>query len=393
MVVIVELVADPTQYLVASFALYVSTMVLLKISLGIFFLRIVVKKWQRWTIYCTVAVSTIYGGYYFFGSIFQCGDPTKFLEHQLAGKCVSNDALLAVNITAGVINAVTDWILALLPIFVLRKANMPRPAKISAGCILLLGSLGSVVSCVRLVYVKSLQSNDQFFDNAALIMIWSIIEPGVGITCAALATLRPFFRCCMENARNMTPSIRSRGHKGVTENSTWRSDGAQHPGSRLSFEDRGPYRGPQDVELQEGNLTTVIGNARAMEKKGITHETIRKASVKKTDISRPILQARESSQYIPQRTPSQRPLIDQGPKLQPWQQVWQQDRSVGGQRRSESRTRFERRVYSDDDRRVYSDDESTLYSDGERRLHSDDGRRLYTNDERRLYSDNRQRIR
>lgn len=116
-----------------------------KIALGLFYLRIMVEKWQRYIIHGTVGFATAYGIGFFFFELFQCGNPAQYLEKQIAGACVSSEALLAVNLTAGIINALADWILALLPVFILRKAQMPLPAKITAGCLMALGAVGRCV--------------------------------------------------------------------------------------------------------------------------------------------------------------------------------------------------------------------------------------------------------
>lgn len=40
------------------------TMVLFKIALAIFYLRVVVRRWQQWTVYVALAVNTTYGLFY-----------------------------------------------------------------------------------------------------------------------------------------------------------------------------------------------------------------------------------------------------------------------------------------------------------------------------------------
>lgn len=45
-------------------------MVIFKISLGIFYLRILISRWQRVTLYITVAISSFSGTFYFFMVLF-----------------------------------------------------------------------------------------------------------------------------------------------------------------------------------------------------------------------------------------------------------------------------------------------------------------------------------
>ena len=209
-------------------------MVILKISLGIFYLRIVVSRWHKITVYATVGIAAIFTSYYFFAILFSCGLPSHFLTNALHGKCTGTvHGRYAVNMTAGVINTVSDFILAILPIALINKACMPLPAKISASLILLLGCLGSAASVVRLAHVHGLSYNVKFFEVGVDITIWSIIEVGLCITAASLATLRPLFRCCVEGTRK--PAI-TPGHSVVDLNSKLR----HRRRSSLSFQDRSP---------------------------------------------------------------------------------------------------------------------------------------------------------
>ncbi|KAK3113623.1 hypothetical protein LTR53_008924 [Teratosphaeriaceae sp. CCFEE 6253] len=196
------------NYLLADIALYIATTIVFKIALGLFFLRIMVDKWQRYTIYGTVGFAFVYGIGFFFFAVFQCGNPAHFLEKQILGTCVTGDALYAVNLTAGIINAVADWILALLPVVLLRKAQMPLPAKITAGCLMALGAVGSISSIVRLLFLNSFRPGPNFFWTSLKLTMWSIIECGLCISAASLATLRPLFQCCVENADVHTVFIR-----------------------------------------------------------------------------------------------------------------------------------------------------------------------------------------
>lgn len=177
------------------------TTVVLKVSLAIFFLRVVVAKWQVWTICSTTTIFALFGFSFFFVSIFQCGNPSHFLEHSLQGRCLPTDVVGPMVYLHGALNAATDWVFAIIPIFVLWKAKMPIQTKISAGFVLLLGTASSCVSVYRLRFLKGLSPGPDFFATAMDAGVWSLIEPGLGIIAGSLATLRPLFRCCFEKVR------------------------------------------------------------------------------------------------------------------------------------------------------------------------------------------------
>jgi hypothetical protein len=63
-------------------------------------------------------------------------------------------------------------------------------------------SRGSVASIVRMLYLHSITvPTGEFFVNISKLSVWSTIEPGVGITVASLATLRPLLAKVVERTR------------------------------------------------------------------------------------------------------------------------------------------------------------------------------------------------
>ncbi|KAF1990206.1 hypothetical protein K402DRAFT_369989 [Aulographum hederae CBS 113979] len=194
--------------IIVSEVFYLATITLLKIALGIFFLRILIKPWQRTTIYCVMAISTIFGVAMICFASFLCGyvpNPETYLTRKLAGKCVSDESQLGMMYTHGVISAVTDWIYALLPMLMLRDSQLRRREKITVAFIILLGVIGSVASLVRFAYIHDLTASFiDYFPSVVMIGIWSNIEPGLGITASCLATLRPLFRRWLEPLRSYT---------------------------------------------------------------------------------------------------------------------------------------------------------------------------------------------
>lgn len=184
-------------------AFYISSSIFLKLSLAAFFLRIVIEPWQRRTIYISTALYTLYTSGYLFVVIFQCGNPSLFLVHRIEGKCISWSIIGPLNYAHGSLNAATDWMFATIPFFMLWKTQIPRQAKISVYCISALGVFGSIASLIRLAYIQGLDSSSfRFFETAVSIADLSIIEPGLGITAASLATLRPLLRSILERSND-----------------------------------------------------------------------------------------------------------------------------------------------------------------------------------------------
>lgn len=196
-------------------AMYITTTVVLKLSLAIFFLRVIPHGWQRKVLYIATAIYTAYGTAFTFIIIFQCGNPHDFFINEAQGKCIPDTILQPLYYTAGAMNALTDWIFSILPVTVLWSAAIPRSTKISAGCLLGLGSLASISSLIRLAYIPGIRASPTFLAHAVNIACWSIVEPGLGIVAASLATLRPLYRYCFPGKRNSArkgrPTLRQGG--------------------------------------------------------------------------------------------------------------------------------------------------------------------------------------
>lgn len=110
----------------------------------------------------------------------------------------------------GSLNALTDWVFPLLALHFLCRTRMSRMAKISCSAILLLAVVGSVASIARTVYIPGFGPGGNLYVNSAKPLIWSLIEGGLGITAASMATLRPLFQRCSARTKTIISSARSK---------------------------------------------------------------------------------------------------------------------------------------------------------------------------------------
>ena len=198
----IEQMKTAANWVVAEEIFYLVTIIFLKLSLGVFFLRICVKKWQKYLIYAVMVVNTAMNIFDAFFLTFMCGKPGNFLLAGLEGKCLPNRVLVSIAYQQGAVTTSTDFIFALLPTTILWNANMDRRTKSVCAFVLSLGAFGSICSCVRFKYLSGLGISPEFFWNAANISIWSTIELGAGIVAGSLATLRPLFKRIFYSARH-----------------------------------------------------------------------------------------------------------------------------------------------------------------------------------------------
>ncbi|CAD0092324.1 unnamed protein product [Aureobasidium vineae] len=179
---------------------YVLSLVFLKLSLAFFYVRIVIQRWQKVVIYITVATMTMYGLTYAFTYLFRCGaDINHQLIHRAEGRCIPDHTLLIMTYIFGSVDTFTDFVYALLPIYVLWNSNMPLGMKFTAGFLLCIGSVSSVCALVRVATLSNLTSVEKFFKQAVETGLWSVIEPGLAIVATSLAACRPLWRKFFED--------------------------------------------------------------------------------------------------------------------------------------------------------------------------------------------------
>lgn len=162
--------------------------------MAIFFLRIVIKRWQRWLIIVSVAVFNLYSIGVLFLFIFQCGDPGDI--NILQPNCIDFKTTTGPTIyVLASLNAVIDWTFALIPISVVRKLQMKRQDKKAVILIILLACSGSAASIVRIPFVGGLDLNASYYSQQSnRIAYASVAEGGIGIVVASMATYRPLLK-------------------------------------------------------------------------------------------------------------------------------------------------------------------------------------------------------
>lgn len=165
-----------------------------KLSLAIFFLRIVKERWQKWIIKSTVILYIIHVSIFMLMVTFRCGRPngTNFTSDNCKLKWDGLLGPLAYSTGAG--NALMDWIFALTPLLVITRMNMSHRDKVSVCSLIGLAVVGSIVSIIRIPYIGTLKFGPEFYAHDTTILMWSIAESGIGNVAISLATLRPLVR-------------------------------------------------------------------------------------------------------------------------------------------------------------------------------------------------------
>ncbi|KAF2660064.1 hypothetical protein K491DRAFT_589929 [Lophiostoma macrostomum CBS 122681] len=249
-----------TKWTIVGEATYIGTVMILKISLGIFFARIVVKRWHLWIIWTTVATSVASSVASFFYCLLRCGPNLDlYVYRQLASECTPRKFDLFIAYQQVSITTLTDIVFVSFPFLILRKANMDTRSKVSVGLILSLAALGCICSMVRFRYVDGLTEYNDFFWNATNIAIWSTVEPGAGIVAGCLATLRPLLKRFAATARSIrsseTRSAKHRSKSGRSMNTSSNVKSTPESRERSSTDGNAAEEltnTHQDIELRSG---------------------------------------------------------------------------------------------------------------------------------------------
>lgn len=121
----------------------------LKVSIGIFLLRIAVSPVHKIIIWAVIVITELYSAFFFFLFVLQCR-PSKFfweqhtpaaLAGEITGNCVDPQLTVDTFYAYSAISCVGDWVLGILPVFIVWNLQMNTRTKISVACILAVGAM------------------------------------------------------------------------------------------------------------------------------------------------------------------------------------------------------------------------------------------------------------
>lgn len=143
---------------------------------------------------------------------------------------------------------------------------------------------GSTATIVRIPYLKQLALND-FLYSTTDVAIWSTVEPGIGITAAAMACLRPLFRTFLSRSKLFGSSDAKRSVNDIFPSGGKGSYGGYirsgvRKGSRSGVEELGLR---DDVGKGNGITTTIKGKNVSPSAYG-SQELVTQKSVRPGDI-------------------------------------------------------------------------------------------------------------
>ncbi|KAI1390737.1 uncharacterized protein F4822DRAFT_162356 [Hypoxylon trugodes] len=229
------------MYQALATATYVSNMWLIKLSIGIFLLRLASQNRYKYTLYASIIIVSIWSIVLFFWNIFQCNPVAAqwdytILQNDPNSRCVSADEIVNAAYALSVMTILSDWLYALLPIPMLWKVKMTMQAKMTVVFVLGLGIFASVATLVRLKFLSDLTDLADILHAGTDAMVWTLVEPGVAIVASSLVTIRPLLRLWKVKGFGTTGQSRPTGFNS-------------NPMSRTNRSNKMPAFGSTDVTL------------------------------------------------------------------------------------------------------------------------------------------------
>ncbi|RSL68601.1 hypothetical protein CEP54_002706 [Fusarium duplospermum] len=180
---------DGRMYIWLFQTFYCCSLIFIKGSICVTFLRIAIEKTHRIIVWMTLVASVISTLIVIIGLLTMCR-PISANWDKNAGQCSPPIVITSLSYLVSAAAVLTDWVCAILPGFMLYKTQMKRATKISINVILGLGVLASIATIVRLPYIAFYAHPENYLHNVGNIVLWSVFESGTGIIAGSLPSLR-----------------------------------------------------------------------------------------------------------------------------------------------------------------------------------------------------------
>ncbi|KAH9909998.1 hypothetical protein F4778DRAFT_28646 [Xylariomycetidae sp. FL2044] len=209
------------------------------------------SRWMTWTLYSMIfliAGSSVGANIYLLTS---CTPLAASWDKTIQGATCrppSHTVILG-NMYSG-INIFVDWVVALLPILLLWRIQMPLRQKVTVMAVLSLGIFASTATLVRLTTLANLANADDYLFGLASVSVWSVTELALALFAGALMSLKPLFRRWFgSESRSMAPDY---GRRTPGTNDVFHQTRSQASHIKLdTFSYGGASRQPIDNESQK----------------------------------------------------------------------------------------------------------------------------------------------
>ncbi|KAM5470544.1 hypothetical protein MferCBS49748_002360 [Microsporum ferrugineum] len=196
-----------------------------KVSIMLFLLR-VIGHTTRQTPY-------FYGGMIFlsavnFACIYtiygQCTPVQSLWDHRIKGKCWNPRIQRDFAFFTGAVSATSDLALAVYPVRLISKLQMPLRVKLGLAAIFALGFVAVGASVVKTIFLSRLSARADYSWNTIDLVFWLCIEQYLIMIAACIPMLGPLIKLILREATSR--------HTGSSRSSSWPRSIIRKPASR-----------------------------------------------------------------------------------------------------------------------------------------------------------------
>ncbi|EAQ83571.1 hypothetical protein CHGG_09975 [Chaetomium globosum CBS 148.51] len=163
----------------------------IKLSILSFFLRFSVDRAFRMAVYIVMFISVGYSVPQILLFLYVCTPIGSYWDWSIPGTCINQQAIFDAGNT---LNMITDFMILLLPIWMLRPMRAPLTKKIGVLLILMAGGFVCGVSLVRMITGMTGANNPDITWHYPVNLIWCLVEEYIGLICACLPCLKAFYK-------------------------------------------------------------------------------------------------------------------------------------------------------------------------------------------------------
>ncbi|KAL0942098.1 uncharacterized protein CTRU02_204861 [Colletotrichum truncatum] len=177
--------------------IYAVAMLLVKVALLLFYLRLDNRPMMRVAVYSLMVVIFGMGIAHFVVSVIECSPPAVFWTSRgdrgvYMRQCMTQAMQQAFWDAAGILVIVTDICLWACPIPMIWGLQLPKRQKWVVSGIFAFGIISVVAGCVRFYYVRQLANEPELYRQLADSLIWYALELYVAIFCGCSSALKVF---------------------------------------------------------------------------------------------------------------------------------------------------------------------------------------------------------
>ncbi|KAH6847666.1 hypothetical protein B0I37DRAFT_431444 [Chaetomium sp. MPI-CAGE-AT-0009] len=168
---------------------YSFTTMFIKLSILSFFLRFSMDRAFRLAVYVVMFISVGYSVPQILLFLYVCTPIGSYWDWTIPGTCINQQAIFD---AGNILNMLTDFMILLLPIWMLRPMRVPLVKKLGVMLVLMTGGFVCAVSLLRMVMGKTGENNPDITWHYPVNLIWCLVEEYLGIICACLPSLKAF---------------------------------------------------------------------------------------------------------------------------------------------------------------------------------------------------------